>query len=364
MLYRRLCLCLMLCLLPVCALADVFLPSEHTCSKPDCFWETPMNINDTEAVWAMLTQPMTVVKGDSRTQAYLLAEPHDKAERVAEVTCSTQGVHVLETLEDGWSRVECYSSSFSGSKVKAWNQLTAGYIRTDKLEQIAVKQTYGLVVDKLDQRLYIFEKGELLDVLAVSTGFVTKGAPYNETRSGEYILNSRTGTFMSGNMTCDMGIRFNDGDLIHEVPHLLQEDGKKNYWYCERYLGEKASHGCIRVQRLPTPKGINMEWLWDHLRGEMGTRIVIWEDWPGRTIDYPDDDTPVYYNPKGGQNYHAAETCNGVRNEFLPLTAFPYGELDMEPYDKLTPCEYCVPPRRVQEIMELNLDSLTKSAIN
>ena len=171
--FRRLCLFLLLCLLPAWALADIYLPSERTCSKPDCFWETPMNIHDTEAVWAMLIQPMTVVKGDSRSQAYLLAEPNDKAERVAEVTCATQGVHVLETLVDGWSRIECYSSSFSGSRVKAWNQLTEGYIRTDKLEQIAVKQKYGLVVDKLDQRLYIFENGELLDVLAVSTGFVT-----------------------------------------------------------------------------------------------------------------------------------------------------------------------------------------------
>ena len=358
--FRRLCVMLLICLLPAFALADIYTPGNGLCDKPDCFWETPMNINDTEAVWAMLTQPMTVVKGDSRTQAYLLAEPENGAARVAEVTCSTQGVHVLENMDNGWSRVECYSSSFSGSPVKAWNQLTEGYIRTDKLEEIAVKQNYGLVVDKLDQRLYIFENGELLDVLVVSTGFVTKGASYNETRSGEYILNSRTGTFMSGNMTCDYGIRFNDGDLIHEVPHLLEEDGKKNYWYCERYLGEKASHGCIRVQRLPSAKGINMEWLWDHLRGEMGTRIIIWEDWAGRTIAYPDDSTPVYYNPKGGQNYHGSDMCNGVRNEYLPLTAFTYGELDNEPYAKLKPCEYCVPPRRAEVIAELNLASIEK----
>ena len=360
MLFRRLCCCLLLCLLPAMALAEVYTPGNGLCDKPDCFWETPMSLRDPEAVWAMLTAPMTIVKGDSRTQAYLLAQPEKGAARVAEVTCATQGVHVLEHLDNGWSRVECYSSSFSGSPVKAWNQLTEGYIQTDKLEVIAVKQTYGLVVDKLDQRLYIYEKGELLDVLAVSTGFVTSGAPFNETRSGEFILNSRTGTFMSGNMTCDMGIRFNDGDLIHEVPHLLEDSGYKNYWYCERFLGEKASHGCIRVQRLATPKGINMKWLWEHLRGEMGTRIIIWEDWPGRTIDYPDDSTPVYYNPRGGQKYHSAETCAGVKNEYLPLTAFTYGELDTEPYAGLTACEYCVPPRRFEELLEINLASIDR----
>ena len=357
---RRLCFLLLLLLLPACALAEVYTPGHGVCDQPDCFWEMPMNIRDTEAMWAMLTAPMTVVKGDNRSQAYLLAEPDDGANRVAEVTCATQGVHVLETLDNGWSRVECYSSSFSGSPVKAWNQLTEGYIRTDRLERVTVPQKYGLVVDKLDQRLYIFEDGELLDVLAVSTGFVTNGAPFNETRSGEYLLYSRTGEFPSGNLSCGYGIRYNDGDLIHEVPHVKGEDGSKNYWYCERYLGEKASHGCIRVQRLPTPKGINMEWVWDHLYNYMGTRLVIWEDWPGRTIDYYDDSTPVYYNPKGGQNYHAAETCQGVKNEYLPLTAFTYGELDTEPYSKLTPCDYCVPPRRFGEILEINLDSIER----
>ena len=360
MFFRRLCLILLLMLLPVCALAEVYTPGHGLCNKPDCFWETPMNLEDTEAIWAMLTAPMTVVKGDARTQAYLLADPKKGAARVGEVTCASQGVHVLENLDNGWSRVECYSSSFSGSPVKAWNQLVEGYIETSRLETIAVKQRFGLIVDKLDQRLYIFENGELLDVLKISTGFVTKGAPYNETRSGEYILNSRTGTFMSGNMTCDYGLRFNDGDLIHEVPHLLEDDGKKNYWYCERYLGEKASHGCIRVQRLTTPKGINMKWIWDNTRGEMGTRLIIWEDWPGRTLNYPDDDTLVYYNPDKGQNYHASETCSGVKSEFLPLTAFPYGELDLEPYSKLTPCAYCVPPRRVEEIIDINLESIAR----
>ena len=357
---RRLCLLIFVLLLPACALADVYTPGHGVCDQPDCFWEMPMSIRDTEAVWAMLTAPMTVVKGNNRNQVYLLAEPEDGAARVAEVTCATQGVHVLENLDNGWSRVECYSSSFSGSSVKAWNQLTEGYIRTDKLEKVTVPQKYGFVVDKLDQRLYIFEDGELLDVLAISTGSATGKTPYNETRSGEYLLYSRTGEFKSDNLSCGFGIRYNDGDLLHEVPHIKGDDGSKNYWYCERYLGEKASHGCIRVQRLPTAKGINMEWIWDHVYHYMGTRIVIWEDWPGRTLSYYADSTPVYYNPNGGQNYHASETCQGVKNEYLPLTAFTYGELDTAPYNKLTPCSYCVPPRRFEEILEINMDSLDR----
>jgi len=99
--------------------------------------------------------------------------------------------------------VECYSSSFEGSRVEAWNELVTGYVPTSLLTEKQVKTKYAFVVDKLDQRLYIYEDGVLLDVLAVSTGLVTEGKPYNETRSGEYILWSLTGAFADGETTCD-----------------------------------------------------------------------------------------------------------------------------------------------------------------
>lgn len=50
-----------------------------------------------------------------------------------------------------------------------------------------------------------------------------------------------------------------------------------------------------------------MKWLWDN-RKHLG-RLVIWEDWQGRQIPIPDDDTVLYYNPNGGSYYHRADTC-------------------------------------------------------
>ena len=38
-----------------------------------------------------------------------------------------------------------------------------------------------------------------------------------------------------------------------------------------------------------------MKWLWDN-RKHLG-RMVIWEDWQGRQIPIPNDDTVLYYNP-------------------------------------------------------------------
>ena len=329
-------------------------PGEGKCGKPGCYWETPMDIRDEAAVWAMLTAPITVVDGEQTEQAVLYAEPSEDAEAVADVTCYSQGVHVLDTLSDGWSLVECYSSSFHDSKIKAWNQLSRGYIKTGRLTVREVKNTYGMVVDKMTQRLYVFKEGALYDVLKVSTGLINDEQPFNETRSGEFILCSRTGAFASGNLTCGLAIRFNAGDLLHEVPHKQREGGKKDYSFCEPQLGQRASHGCIRVQRLRTSKGLNMQWIWDTMKKGLGTRIVIWEDWKGRELPYPDDQSQVYYNPNKGKNYHAAETCYGVKDEFLPLAAFSYWELDLESYAGLTPCDYCNPPLRHAEIDEIN----------
>jgi len=330
---------------------EVFTPGRESCGKPGCYWETPMDPLDEEACWAMLTAPMTVLRGDPRSQVTLRAEPDADSAAIGEVTCASQGVHVLEDVGNGWTRIECYSSSFEGSRTKAWNALLTGYVKTELLTEKQPKTKYAFLVDKLDQRLYLYEEGKLLDVLAVSTGLPTEGKAYNETRSGEYILWSLSGAFEDGNTVCNYGIRYNHGDLLHELPHT----GKDNYGYTEPKLGSRASHGCIRVQRKRTEKGVNMRWIWNALYdGQVNSRLVIWEDWPGRAIPLPEADTPLYYNPQGGTNYHDSPTCYGVKDRYEPMTGFTYGELTASPYDELTACPYCVPPRRTEDIEEIN----------
>ncbi len=352
--FVALAMCALMLPLTVVGADDMaFIPGSTTVGLANSYWETPMDITDEEAVWAMLTAPITVVKGKQKEQTVLYKEPDDKSEPVADVTCDSQGVHVLETRPDGWSLVEVYSSSFHDSKIKAWNQLTQGYIRTNRLQEKTVKQQYGLVVDKLTQRLYIFKEGKLYDTLAVSTGLPNERQPYNETRSGEFLLVSRVGDFKSDNVVGAMAIRFNSGDLIHEVVHIPRGSNKA-YEPFEKVLGERASHGCIRVQRKRTPLGTNMTWIWKNIRQHLGTRIVIWEDVPGRQMPFPDPNTVLYYNAQGGKNYHAGPTCYGVRDKFLPMATFTYAELDSDAYKNLTPCDYCYPPLRVADIQAIN----------
>ena len=71
-------------------------------------------------------------------------------------------------------------------------------------------------------------------------------------------------------------------------------------------------------------------------------------------IPYPDDSLEIYYNPDGGQYYHSTANCSSVKDRFLPLTGFTYGELDTGSFAELTPCPYCDPVQRKAEIDEEN----------
>ena len=270
---------------------------------------------------------------------------------------ASQAVHVLER-GDTWTLIEAYSSSEEGSAVKVFAEQFQGYVRTDRLKEEEVDQTYGIVIDKLQQRLYVFKEGKLFTTMLCSTGFAkNKEHLFHETPAGEFLMVSWVGGFQAETLWCAYGIRINSGILVHEVPSREETDRNgvtfTSYARCERYLGEKASHGCIRVQRQLTPEGVNAKWLWDNLHRKPYTKVIIWDDLD-RELAYPSGDLLLYYNPKGGTNYHSQPTCSLVKDKYEPLTSFTYGELDEKPYSKLTPCPGCAPQGRREKIDELN----------
>ena len=342
---------------------EAITPAYRSTYRPGheaCYWCTPMDIHDEEAVWAMLTAPITVIDAGQKDQVILYAEPDKNSEQLGVITGASQAVHVLEKNKDGWALVETYSSSFHDSKVKNWNQFVTGYVQSSKLKEKKVNQDYGIVIDKLTQTLYIFHDGLLMSTLAVSTGLYNDKQPYNETRSGEFIIVSRVGDFRSDNLICAMGLRFNSGDLLHEVPHTKNGDGSKNYKNTEPKLGTRSSHGCIRVQRLKNQDGVNMKWIWDNIKN--GTKVAIWEDYQGRQVEIPANDTLLYYNPNGGSNYHTEHDCRGIKEKYwMQMESFSYGELENDNFASLTPCPYCQPPRRLAELEEINRIHLESS---
>ena len=333
--------------------------STETPEHENCYWCTPMDLESESKLWAMLTAPMTVVDLDMNKQTVCYAEPDEESEPIGMVTGSSQGLHVLETLDNGWTKIETFSTSFHDSKVKNFNAFVTGYIKTSKLKTIEVNQNYGIIIDKLTQRLYFFKDGHLETSLAVSTGLYNKKQPYNESRSGEYvIIYTKTGQLVDGNMHCAYALKFNAADYLHEVPYIQGSDGKtKNYKRFESALGERASHGCLRVQMKKNAQGYNMKELADLIKNRKDkncVKIVIWEDYQGRQVKIPESDTTLYYNENGGTYYHAVKDCASVKKKFLPLTSFTYDELDTGSFAKLEPCPYCQPTPRQAVLDEIN----------
>ena len=160
--------CLLLSMLLLCAAAAAEpLPahdlvfrtpnedSEVLCDHDFCFWQMTEGETDEELVWEVLTQPMTVLEGNQRDQIRVRARPEKECtEYVGVVTCASQGLHVLGT-EGEWTRIEAYSSAEEGSKVEVWAERFQGYVETRLLKELQVDDTYGLVIDKLQQRLYV-----------------------------------------------------------------------------------------------------------------------------------------------------------------------------------------------------------------
>ncbi|MDD3411078.1 MAG: L,D-transpeptidase [Eubacteriales bacterium] len=344
-------------LLLLCALLSVSTASAKTVAEwlegyrtgKDWFGdETDYDITNEAACWELLMKPITVLDKPENESVYPLDAPGGS--RVNNdylggfINGASAAVHVLGEDEGGWTLIE---------GLDYYNRIIRGYVRTRLLKQITPNEHYGVIVDKLTQRLYVFIDGKLFSSCAVSTGLPNDEQPFNETASGEYVLISWSGGFDSEGMWCAMAIRFNNGDKIHEVPCMVLGDGTKRYTPYEAKLGQKASHGCIRVARKPNAEGLCQEWIWNNLKRM--TKVVIWDD-AGRVLPYPDDATPLYYNPAGGQYYHAEANCSGVKAKYLPLTEFTYGELDDSPYSALEPCPFCVPVRRKAVIDKGNLD--------
>ncbi|MHC1786363.1 MAG: L,D-transpeptidase [Christensenellales bacterium] len=326
------------------------------------YWTSPVGKWDEKAIWDIMMQPMTVIVGRDQRETYKLRATPDSSSAagniLGEITYVSQGVHVLETLDNGWTLIEANNSSYgpdnrSRRGYGKTDEIIQGYVETKYLERVTPRTDYGILIDKLKQEMYVFKDGKLFSTLSISTGVPTKQQPWNETPSGEYLMVSRVGDFMAGNLYCAMAMRINGGSLLHEVPYILnQTTGWKDYTIQERQLGTKASHGCVRVQRKPNSEGLNMTWLWNNIK--VNTKVLVWDD-TNRRMAYPPDDLMLYFNPDNGQYYHSDQNCPSIRDRFLPLKgSFTYAELEDAEHGRLSPCTSCNPPVSKSEIDRIN----------
>ncbi len=350
--------------------SHVIIPSKETTKEQETnYWTMTLgDLTDEQAIWDIMMQDMVVLdeQGKKSNQTYKLRLTPDKSTArenvVGEISYLSQGVHVIETLDNGFTKVEVYNTSYgddnvSNSRGRGYGttaELITGYVETSALKTVKPNEKYALLIDKFKQKMYIFEDGKIIGTLLVSTGKNTKTQSWNETPAGEFFMISKTGGFYAGNLWCDMGMRINGGCLVHEVPSVINEETEEEYFgYTEPALGQKASHGCVRVQRKPNEEGQNMQWLWNNIK--LYTKVIIWED-SVQYYDYPSAYYPLYYNKDGGKYYHNDQNCYSVSDKYLPLSDIMYEDLEKK-FEKLTPCPYCNPPIRPEDIREKNLQN-------
>lgn len=138
---------------------------------------------------------------------------------------------------------------------------TEGYVPTKLLKEVTPDDRYSIVIDKRQQRLFLFEYGELKADMYCSSGKTT-----TETPAGEFIKYGTKRTIYS-DADPDIayyGIRLNGRVYIHSVSHI---DG--DYSKSIAMLGRKASHGCVRVP---------LDWAkWFYENIPDGTKVIITE---------------------------------------------------------------------------------------
>lgn len=136
-----------------------------------------------------------------------------------------------------------------------------GYVPVSMLKEVTPDDQYSIIIDKRQQRLFLFEYGELVADMYCSTGKTT-----TETPAGEFLKYGTKRTIYS-DADPDIayfGIRLNGRVYIHSVSHI---DG--DYSVSIDMLGRKASHGCIRV---PLDWA---EWFYNNIPDN--TKIIITE---------------------------------------------------------------------------------------
>ena len=233
-----------------------------------------------EEIWEIMMKPSVVINGAGQGVLHpfeLYAEPSSRSKVTGSVRGDTQGLEVLST--DGkWAYVRAYNYKDSRE--------CEGYIRMDRLRVELPQKHYGLLIDKRDQTLTVYLDGKPVGTVAVSTG---KPANHQyETAAGAFLtaIRDQGGSFAQEGFRYEYPIRYNAGNMIHGLGYT-RVGRPRDYSRNLPQLGEKATHGCIRVSSFVTEEcPINLFWIWT--RAPYHTRVIILDDGEGMETDNED----------------------------------------------------------------------------
>lgn len=232
----------------------------------------PSREDSDQEIWEKMIAPATVININNTSHQKVFEKPDQESRVLGTLHGQSQAVSVLE-IRDKWVRISAWNHE-DGSPVEGW-------VPRRVLMVVRPQTEYGLLVDKKYQTLTVYHQGKKIDTLLVSTGRMAKGELYQETAAGSFLTDYHMSDYSTNGLKYDFVIRYDGGNLLHQIPYAWNESGKKDMIPGEVYLGTKASHACIRVQEKPSGQGINAYWFWTHL--PYHTRIIVLDDPEERT---------------------------------------------------------------------------------
>ena len=232
----------------------------------------PRRDDSDEEIWRKMMLPATVVDIRNVAHQRVYQEPDTSSRVLGTLHGQSQSLSVLE-IREKWARISAWSHE-KGAPVTGW-------VPVKVLKVVQPQPRYGILVDKKAQTLTLFENGKRVDTLLVSTGRMAKNELYQETTAGSFLTDYHMSDYSTNGLKYDFVIRYDGGNLLHQIPYAWSESGKKDMLAGEIYLGCKASHACIRIQEKPSEQGINAYWFWTHL--PYHTRVIVLDDPEERT---------------------------------------------------------------------------------
>ena len=183
----------------------------------------------------LFPKSMTVLDASETTPVNIKEGPAADSKNIGIVYGNLMHVDVVRHLENGYSEISTWDYA-SMKDIK-------GFVPTKLLKTIELNEKYGVIVKLSQQKVYIYEDNILIKTFLCSSGldennYFTPKSLYRIGERGDSFFSPKYG------QGAYHWVRFNNNYLFHSVPFdsnkkIIEEEAAK--------LGQKASHGCIRL---------------------------------------------------------------------------------------------------------------------
>jgi hypothetical protein len=198
---------------------------------------------------------MTVLDAAETTPVNIKELPSSDSKSLGIVFGDLMQIDVIKHLDNGYSEV----STWDYKSMKPIH----GFVPTKYIKEVKLNEKYGIIVDLGDQKVHIYENDTIVKTFLCSSG-LDENSYY--TPKGLYRIGGRGESFFSSKygQGAHYWVRFNNNYLFHSVPFdenqkIIEEEAAK--------LGQKASHGCIRLSMDDA--------LWFYRNIPQGTPVII-----------------------------------------------------------------------------------------